>query len=329
MNRAPLIRRLHLLLARYAFPFRARGSRHAPRSPRLNNTRGMALVLTLLVVALLTALVAEFSYGVYVSTSALHNWATSQKLSVAARSAVTLGSRLISENASRYPYTYPGLVEIMQKSPFEDLDGIISVRIEDENAKFNLNTLGGLAAGFGTDKDKDPYHSFRRLLAALDLRTEIADRVSYWIDSTTEHRPPDGTGVSKDGPLDSIDELLLIPGIDADTYERLRPHVTIYSDKRININSADIPVLMSLSDAVTRQMADTIVRYRENTPFQNTAEIIRVSGFGSVGTQLMGYIAVRSSAFRVTATAESGGIRRIIESVLDGSGKVVKYWKEI
>jgi general secretion pathway protein K len=329
MNRGPWIGSMRLLLTRHVLRFGGRRSGHDARSPRLANNKGVALVLTLMVVALLTALVVEFAYGVYVSTSALHNWATSQKLSVAARSAVTLGSRLISENASQYPYTYPGLLDMVQKSPFEDLDGTIAVKIEDENAKFNLNTLGGLAAGFGTDKDKDPYNSFKRLLAALDLRPEIADRVSYWIDSTTEHRPSDGTGVSKDAPLDTIDELLLIPGIDQDTYERLRPYVTIYSDKRININSAEIPVLMSLSDAVTRQMADTIVRYRENTPFQNTAEISRVSGFGSVGTQLLGYIAVRSTAFRVTATAESGGIRRIIESVLDGSGRVVKYWKEI
>jgi general secretion pathway protein K len=290
----------------------------------------MALVLTLLVVALLTALVAEFAYGVYVSTSALYNWATSQKLSVAAKSAVTLGSRLISENASQYPYTYPGLLEIAQKSPFEDLDGMISIRIEDENAKFNLKTLGGLAVGFGTDTDKDPYNSFKRLLAALDLQPDIADRVSYWIDSTTEHRPPGGAAKSKNAPLDSVDELLLIPGIDADTYARLRPYVTIYGDKSININSAEIPVLMSLSASVSRQMADTIVRYREHTPFQNTAELSQVSGFGgSVGQQLQGYFRVKSSAFRVTATAESGGIRRTIESVLDGSGKVVQYWKEI
>jgi type II secretory pathway component PulK len=288
------------------------------------------LVLTLLITALLTALVIEFAYGVYVSTSALHNWATSQKLSVAAKSAVMLGSRLISQNASQYSYTYPGLLEMAEKSPFEDLEGTISLRIEDENAKFNLNTLRGLAVGFGTDKDKDPYTSFKRLLAALDLRADIADRVSYWIDSTSEHRPPDGKGASKGAPLDSVDELLLIPGIDADTYEKLKPYVTIYTDdKTININSADVPVLMSLSDAVTRQMADTIVRYRENTPFQNTSDIQDVSGFRSVGSDLQGHISVKSSAFRVTATAESGGIKRTIESVLDGSGRVVKYWKEI
>ena len=295
---------------------------------RFTNNRGMALVLTLLVVAILTALVVEFAYGVYVSTSALHNWETSQKLSVAARSAVKLGSRLISENNALHPsYTYPGLFEISQKIPFEDLDGTISIRIEDENAKFNVNTLGHPYLGF--DKDKDPYKSFVRLLNALNLNTDIADRISYWISSSTDHRPHNGGSATKNANLDSVDELLLIPGIDREGYERLRPYVTIYSDNTININSADSPVLMSLSDSMTREMADTIITYRANAPFEDPSDITRLPGFGPAGTGLLGPIVVRGTAFHVIATAESGGIRRIIESVLDGSGKIVNYWKEI
>ena len=309
--------------------FSIRGSRFTPHNPGFSNNKGMALVLTLLVVAILTALVVEFAYGVYVSTSALHNWQTSQKLSVAARSAVILGSRLISENASQYSYTYPGLFELSQKIPFEDLDGTMSIRIEDENAKFNLNTLRGLSFTMGSDKGKAPYNSFVRLLKALGLKTDIADRISYWVDSGTEHRPSDGKSATKNATLDSVDELLLIPGIDREGYERLKPYVTIYSDKTININSADIPVLMSLSDSMTQEMADTIIKYRESAPFENISDITRLPGFGPAGTGLLGPIVVRGTAFHVIATAESGGIQRIIESVLDGSGKFVYYWKEI
>ena len=105
------------------------------------DNRGMALVITLLVVAILTAVVVEFAYGVYISTNALHNWQTAQRLSLAAKSATRLGARLITENASLYPYTYPGQMEIVQKIPFDEIDGTILLRIEDENSKFNLNSL--------------------------------------------------------------------------------------------------------------------------------------------------------------------------------------------
>ena len=58
---------------------RQRGEKAAGR-----DNRGMALVLTLLVVAILSGMVVEFAYGVYISTNALHNWQTAQRLSLAA-----------------------------------------------------------------------------------------------------------------------------------------------------------------------------------------------------------------------------------------------------
>jgi hypothetical protein len=44
-------------------------------------------------------------------------------------------------------------------------------------------------------------------------------------------------------------------------------------------------------------------------------------GFGA------GHATYSGNAFHVIATAESSGIKRIVESVLEGS--TVKYWKEM
>ncbi|MBF0560135.1 MAG: type II secretion system minor pseudopilin GspK [Nitrospirae bacterium] len=297
----------------------------------IRNSDGMALVITLLVVALITAMVVEFSYGVYINTGALYNWQNSQKLSLAAKSATKLAAKLISDQTSLRSYTYPGILELSQKIPSEDLDGMIGIRIEDENSKFNLNTLGGFSVVFGSDKDKDPYNSLVRLLKALDLKTDIADRISYWIDSSTDHRPPYGQVATKDGKLGSVDELLLIPGIDQGTYEKLRPYVTIYGNNSININGASIPVLMSLSSSITEDLATRIVSYRENTPFEKTSDILKVAGFDKIGQFPLGYITVKGSTFYVTATATSGGISRIVESVFELSGNIryVRFWREI
>jgi hypothetical protein len=38
------------------------------------NQKGMALVVTLLALVLITAMVVEFSYGVYTGTQNLYNW---------------------------------------------------------------------------------------------------------------------------------------------------------------------------------------------------------------------------------------------------------------
>jgi len=296
------------------------------------DNRGMALVLTLLVVAILSAVVVEFAYGVYISTNALHNWQTAQRLSLAAKSATRLGARLITENASLYPsYTYPGQMEITQKIPFEEIDGTISLRIEDENSKFNLNSL----VSRNSLRNDFAYYSLIRMLKFLNLKTEIADRIVDWIDPGTEPSLHDSENSAKNGYLDSIDELLLIPGIDRESYERLVPYVTIHgvaqgSPAQININGASIPVLMSLSADMSAGMAERIVRYREVSPFAAAGDISRVTGFDNLEMPLA-YMTVKGTAFHVLATAQAGNIKRIIESVIDissGRSRVVRYWKE-
>jgi general secretion pathway protein K len=284
------------------------------------NKSGMALVITLMIVAIITAMVVEFAYGVYVNTNALHNWQISQELSVTARSATKLAARLISTNMIGH-YKTKASFEIAQKIPFEQLD-------EDENAKFNLNQLGG-TLNVVFDPDRDPHEMFRRLVTAVGLKTEVADRISDWIDPDSEPRFGDAERGAKNAKLDSLDELLMVPGIDMATYEKLLPYVTIYtdSDNRIDINGAGVPVLEALSHAITRDMAERIVKYRESNPFKEIADIKSAGIDGSLYTALQGLIKTDGSSFHVIAAAESGGVIRIVESVLTGNS--VLYWKEM
>ncbi len=303
--------------------------------PSVRDKRGIALVLTLLAVAIITAMVVEFSYDVYVSTSSLYNWQNSQKLSLAARSAARLGPGLISEMIAMNGYT-PGSFETSQKIPFADLDGVVTLRIEDENAKFNLRTLvmqnGAL--------NRSAYDALVRLLRALHLKTELADRIVYWINPLLEPGLKTSQNIAKGADPDSVDELLLVPGMNDVSYEQLRPYVTIYGTGSVNINGADIPVLLSLSSSIDEGMAENLIRYRKGTPFMQPSDIRKVIGFDndlgislSTGfTNMKGaspaIICTQGTAFRIIATAQQGKLKRIVESVVDSSGTVL-YWKEI
>ena len=292
-----------------------------------DNSDGMALIITLFVLAIITTLVIEFAYGVYVGTNALYNWQSSQRLSFVTKSAVRFASWIISENDIQLAYTYPGAIDIVRKKPVESFNGELAIRIENENIKFNLNTV---VFTNGTVNNK-AYDALVRMLKAINLDPAIADRIIDWTG------PGLGQGISgpgsklKHAPFDSIDELLSVPGISRETYDKLLPYVTIYGSGVININGAEVPVLMSLADAVDRDMAERVVRYRENIPFKDVADIVKVAGFETVGAQLMGRITVKGNMFRVVATATDGGIRKIVESVLEmsGSNPVVIYWKEL
>ncbi len=297
------------------------------------DNRGIALVLTLLAVAIITAMVVEFSYDVYVDTNSLYNWQNSQKLSLAAKSAVRIGPVLIKEMIAMKGYT-PGSFEMSEKIPFPGLDGTVTLRIEDENAKFNLRTL----VKQNGQLNQEAYPAFVRLLTALHLKTDLADRIVYWINPLLEPELKTPENVSKGSDPDSIDELLLVPGMDSKSYEQIRPYVTIYGSGSININGADIPVLLSLSPAIDEGMAENVIRYRKGTPFVTTADIKNVMGFESLYMSLSGFtnmkdsspplICTQGTAFRIIATAQSGELKRIVDTVVDSNGNVL-YWKEL
>ncbi len=287
----------------------------------------MALVLVLMIVALITAMVVEFAYGVYVNTNALYNWQTSQKLSIAAKSATRLASKIITSNMFEQ-YKTRSSFEMSQKIPFGDLEGTITLRMEDENAKFNLNSL----------KNPDGYAFFVRLLTVLDLDPDIANKVSYWINSSTDHRPKNSDSIKpKNAYFDSVDELLLIPGIDKESYGKLLPYVTIYGSGNgdsntfyINVNTADVPVIRSLSNnkKISPEMAQRVIVKRGIIPFSTYSEFTETLGL-STGDVPGGHIIFQGNSFHVIATGESGGIKRIIESVLQVQGNTVQYWKEM
>jgi general secretion pathway protein K len=294
--------------------------------------RGMALVVTLLALVLITALVVEFSYGVYTSTNALYNWRDSQRLSLMARSGVNVSARFLSDLLDTYSYSYPGSLELPVENPFEDFEGVILVRIEDETAKFNVNSLVG-DSGLLNDS---AYHSFKKLLEILALPDEIADRVADYIDQDSESRISGSEAGATNSDLSSTDELLLINGIRREDYDTLVPYITVFGDRNapvINVNGADVPVLMSIFDTghgdfpITEDLAKRIVTYRENLPFEDLGQFNSFAGTSLSSNQ----ITVKGTFFTIKSIASSGGVMRIIETVISKrslSSPVVTYWKE-
>jgi len=292
----------------------------------MNNQKGIALVVTLLALVLITAMVVEFSYAVYTGTTSLYNWRDSQRLSIMAKSGVNVSARLISDWLNTQKYT-PGFIEMPVDNPFEDFKGTITVRIEDENARFNINTI------INPRREEDTYgcESFKRLLSALSLDEKIADRVLDWIDKDSIAKLPDSEVGAKNAPLVSVDELLLINGITRKDYDTLLPYVTVYGDGKININGAEKPVLKSLSDRITDDLAQRVIEYRKATPFGDVINLQDVNGFTLlVYGPISGKITTKGENFSIRSVAESGGVKRIIETVaaISQASTNIQYWKE-
>ena len=298
----------------------------------MGSEKGMAVVLTLLILAMITAMVVEFVYGVYTTNAGLYNWREAQKLSLAAKSGISLTTKIISENQNRYSYTYPGSVEMPVENILKGFSGKVVIRVVDENGKFNLNSL---IWPNGT-MNETAFNSFIRLLKNLNLDENIAYRVADWIDRDLEPRRRDSEEGAKNDYLDSVDELLLVKGIDSQAYDKLSSLVTVYGIEQvynnlININTASRAVIMSLDDNITEALAERVINYRALEPFNGVSDLVRVAGFeGPLGQSLMNKITVKASNFRITSVAEEDRIKRVIECVMvvRGDGFLIGYWQE-
>jgi len=293
---------------------------------KFKNQKGIALVIVLLVLALLTAMVVEFSYRVYTGTNDLYNWRDSQRLSLLAKSGINLAVRYIKNLNDKFTDT----VDMSFKEPSENFNGEIIIKIEDETGKFNLNSL---VYPDGRTINVTAYKSFQKLLELLSLDKTIADRVVDWIDIDTTPCVTGSENMTKNSILSSVDELLLINGINRSDYDKLSPYVTVYGTRDnliININTAGEFVLMSLFDQgkgifpVTKDKANILIQRRKAKSFETYHDFNLEAGTSFSANQ----ITDKASIFSIHAIASNGNIKRIIDMVLNKDKGRIEYWRE-
>jgi general secretion pathway protein K len=282
--------------------------------------RGTALIITLLLLTILTGIAIEFAYSVYINTSSLTNWMNAQKASLLARS----GQGIVSHYINQYASDLSGFSHENIALPFSlGNEGSINVGIEDENSKFNINSIiysNGMT-------NEESLSSLRRLLQYLGIDPDIALNIADWIDPDIEPRATGSEDKAKNSYLWSIDELRLIDGIDEGTFRVIKPFITIFGNGMININTAEAPVLISLSDDMTEALAERIIYYRETTSFKNKSDILKVSGLEAIGVIIQNKITVKSTCYKVITRAYVNGVNRVIESTIDTSRNIL-YWRE-
>jgi general secretion pathway protein K len=285
-----------------------------------SDSTGSALIITLLLVTILVSLVVNFAYEVQIDMSTLSNWSYAQKASFIAKSGQNLSAQYISELGSE-AYTYERKAEIPVKKYFAP-NVNLSIIIEDENSKFNVNSI----IQYGKTDEKN-VESLKKLIEYLNINPNQALIIADWIDPDSDPRVSDSENSSKNDLLWSTDELKLIEGIDKETFHKLRPYITVFGNEQVNINTAEVPVLVSLDPDMTEELANRIIDYRENSPFENKHQLQNLTGLKQIGINIGPKITVKAEDFRIISQATVSEITRVIESVVDSSLSV-HFWRE-
>ena len=307
--------------------------------------RGFALVITLIVTALLVALAAEFVDEVFVETTLSHNFVAEQQASVLASSGVDGAIALIRFTLTNQGYTTlsdPWAKPI--KVP--DEAGTLTVTIEEESAKLNLNKIV-LTAG-SLNPANFYYLSTINLVKKLKLSTDLCEAVVDWLDGGDEPQPGGAESSyyvnlkpsykAKNNALDTVEELGLVKGFGGGVLPQLQPFVTVYEAAPnelftlVNINTAPKEVLASLqygSAVMTDALADAVIDYRKTTPFKDRSELLKVPGMAGE-TQLLSYVTPIGTVFRIRSEAQVRETRRTVEVVarIANNQSKVLYWRE-
>lgn len=224
---------------------------------------GIALVLVLWVIVMLTVMAASFSLNMRREIDLVRN----------ARERVLAGSvadagiyytmlRLIDTNNEKKWRTDGSVYEFLFAG------ARIRVSIYDEAGKFNPNNIA------------EPV--LIRLLQRLDLADEdtgLADVILDWIDPD-EFRRPHGAEVDqyreaglnygpRNQPFQTIQELQLVLGVSGEVYRKLESILTIYNGSPgIDPSVAPVEVLRALPD-VTEEVIDIYVEERAANAINN------------------------------------------------------------
>ena len=293
--------------------------------PGGRSEKGSALIITLLLVSILVALVVDFVYEVYIDSAAFSNWSNAQRASLIAKSGQSLSTQYL-QKLKLYKYTNERETLLPVNHDFGPGVSLL-IKVEDENAKFNINSI--IEPNGNTDKEE--LSSLKKMFEFLNINPDLALAVADWIDPDSEPRLANSEDDAKNDFLWSVDELRLIEGIDT-IFDTIKPYVTVYKNTGsllylININTAEMPVLVSLHPDMTKTMAQDIIDKRENFPFEDTSELGNVVG-NKIGDVLIGKkISVKSTNYRITTHAMVNGITRIIENVMNTSNNVL-FWRE-
>lgn len=228
--------------------------------------RGVAFVLVLWVIALVSVLLGSFAVTARTENlQARHLFDT-----VTARYAAEAGlNRAVYELRNPDPLTR----WVADGRPYEVMfdEAQLSVSITDESGKIDVNVadatiLKALLQSIGADERK---------------AEELADAIVDWRDPDdlvsphgAEDREYDDAGLPykpKNGPFDTVGEVQQVLGMDYEIYSRIEPAITLYSGNGLpSAAFAPLQALMAMP-GMTEDLARNIIQQRQQVQPGQTA----------------------------------------------------------
>lgn len=238
--------------------------------------RGVVLLAVLWVLAVLALLAVEFAAAARTTRAAAANTRAEARVRWGARAGLArareLLDRTIAGNFAGYDLAARG--DSALPMPSFDLDGVtVRVAALDARARIQLNRADAAVLS--------------RLFDAAGLASSaadsLADAILDWRDGDAFRRPRGAEAAEyraarravapKDAPFEAVEELRAVYGMSPARYAAIARYLTVAGDGRVSVNSAPVPVLLTVP-GIDEAGAAAIVRRRARAPVRGIFDLL-------------------------------------------------------
>ncbi len=249
----------------------------------------MALLVTLLIVSLIYVVTVQFNTTMWSNLHAAANLKDGIQLAGIARSGFNAARAVIAVDGMASPavdsfrdsWADMSIISGYSSSFFED--GRFVVKVNDYSGRIQLNAL------VKNDKVNEEQKKFlERFLSSSEFGLEkeevtgIIEAITDWIDKNDDvtgfggaenlfYQSQEKPYVAKNGPIESLEELLYIKGISRELYygSAGRPGIADYltpygDDGKVNINTSSPLVLRAMAEQIDEAAAVDMAAYRDD-----------------------------------------------------------------
>ncbi len=253
------------------------------KGQRTNNRRGAILILTLWVLTFLTIFAVHIGLQIRQRITLISRIENRSQLHFLAQAGVKKAIAVLRRDMNQHAQIYTSLGKYVRHNNLDDFKdiklgtGTVNVKYDyyrsdpsqastrygfvDEERKININradrrVLKNLIRAVAVNDDDEAATIAEAIIEWREYGlTQVAGFNSEGFYATLQY-PYD----IKDFEFEVIEELMLVRGVTPKIYERLRPHVTIYGDGLVNINTASRVILTVLG--VDEAVADKLIGVR-------------------------------------------------------------------
>lgn len=308
------------------------------------NEKGMALLLVLVIVALLSSLVIEFSFSTLVDLRAAETYRDRAKAYYLARGGIEAARTILQEDKNGFDHPEEFWGQSLVNIPAGD--GDVSIEIHDLSGRLNINAVA--------DERGNPLAGYHRFVAlceeVLQLNKEeaqqLADSLVYWYNGDKTAVTPDDEYYAALKPpysrrgkkLTVLDELRLVRGVDQNRFERLSPYLRVMGDNQINVNTAPPEVLYAWQFSAAedhieiifdREDISAIVDYRGQHPFHTLNDLSLVAGIENrwSAAWLHDSIGVKGMIYHILSQGRINQVGRQAQAIVSKQGNQLLSFK--